>query len=460
VEVYSIDETFLDLSGFGHEDLWDHAQDMRATVRRWTGIPTCVGLGPTKTLAKLANAVAKRNPTFGGVCDLTHPAVRGAVLRAFAVEDVWGVGAATARKLAGLGVATAANLRDLDAALARRVGTVVLERVVRELRGFACLGLEQVPPTRKGLAVTRSFGRPVSDLGGVLEAVATYATRAGEKLRAHGLVAGQLTAFLHTNPHSRVPATTARAPPAGADDGRHRELVAAAARCVEAAWKDGFAYAKAGVVLDDLRRREDAPAHPVRGRGPPRGGAHARGGRAERQVWAARRLPGGDGHPALLEAAGRALLAALHHPAQRPAGAAGVAAGREIGLDRGRDVPDDGRMCGRFLLHAPVDVLQRAFGFAERPNLRPRYNVAPTRRCRSCAARTTTGRELAPVRWGLIPSWAKDASIGSSCINARAETVAEKPPSGARSASAGRWSRRTGSTSGESARVAGSSSRC
>jgi DNA polymerase V len=107
---------------------------MRATVRRWTGIPTCVGLGPTKTLAKLANAVAKRNPTFGGVCDLTHPAVRGAVLRAFAVEDVWGVGAATARKLAGLGVATAANLRDLDAALARRVGTVVLERVVRELR--------------------------------------------------------------------------------------------------------------------------------------------------------------------------------------------------------------------------------------------------------------------------------------------------------------------------------------
>jgi len=159
VEVYSIDETFLDLSGFGHEDLWEYAQDMRATVRRWTGIPTCVGLGPTKTLAKLANAVAKRNPTFGGVCDLTHPVVRSAVLRAFAVEDVWGVGAATTRKLAGLGVVTAANLRDLDAALARRVGTVVLERVVRELRGVACLGLEQVPPTRKGLAVTRSFGR-------------------------------------------------------------------------------------------------------------------------------------------------------------------------------------------------------------------------------------------------------------------------------------------------------------
>jgi DNA polymerase V len=259
-EVYSIDETFLGLSGFAHKDLWDHAQDMRATVRRWTGIPTCVGLGPTKTLAKLANAVAKKNPVFGGVCDLTHPAVRGAVLRAFAVADVWGVGAATARKLAGLSVTTAAALRDLDPMLARSLGTVVLERIVRELRGIACLGLEHVPPTRKGLAVTRSFGAPVSGLGGVLEAVATYATRAGEKLRQHGLVAGQLCAFLHTNPHQPGPryhgARSTRLVPMSDDT---RALVAAARRCIEAAWRDGFAYTKAGVILDDLRRREDAP---------------------------------------------------------------------------------------------------------------------------------------------------------------------------------------------------------
>src|SRR4051794_22144217 len=82
VELYSIDETFLDLSGFDR-DLWEYGQDMRATVRRWTGIPTCVGIAPTKTLAKLANAVAKKNPIFGGVCDLSDPAVRRAVLRAF-----------------------------------------------------------------------------------------------------------------------------------------------------------------------------------------------------------------------------------------------------------------------------------------------------------------------------------------------------------------------------------------
>lgn len=260
VEIYSIDETFLDLSGFEHKDLWEYGQDMRATVRRWTGIPTCVGIGPTKTLAKLANAVAKKNPTFGGVCDLSDLAVRRAVLRAFPVKEVWGIGAATTRKLMSIGVTTAAALRDLDATLARQIGTVVLERIVRELQGIACLELELVAPARKGMAVTRSFGAPVGDLTGVLGAVAMYATRAAEKLRAHGLVAGQLSAFLHTNPHKPGPryhgARSTRLVPMTDDT---RDLVAAARRCIEAAWRDGFAYTKAGVILDDLRRREDAP---------------------------------------------------------------------------------------------------------------------------------------------------------------------------------------------------------
>jgi nucleotidyltransferase/DNA polymerase involved in DNA repair len=262
VEIYSIDETFVDLSGFEHKDLWSYAQDMRATVRRWTAIPTCVGIAPTKTLAKVANAVAKKNPTFGGVCDLTDPAVRRAVLRAFPVKDVWGIGAATTRKLASLGVTTAAALRDLDAALARQVGTVVLERIVRELGGIPCLELELVAPARKGMAVTRSFGQPMTALTRVLEASAMYAARAGEKLRSHGLVAGQLSAFLHTNPHKPgVPqyhgARSTRLMPMTDDT---RDLVSAAHRCIEAAWRDGFAYVKAGVILDDLRPAADAPA--------------------------------------------------------------------------------------------------------------------------------------------------------------------------------------------------------
>src|SRR3712207_2705926 len=136
-EIYSIDETFLGMAGFGRRDLPAVAQDMRGTVARWTGIPTCVGIGPTKTLAKLGNAAAKKCEEFGGVCDLSDEEARGAVLRAFRVEDVWGVGPPTAAKLAGVGVATAAGLRDLDPKRARAMGTVVLERIVWELRGLS-----------------------------------------------------------------------------------------------------------------------------------------------------------------------------------------------------------------------------------------------------------------------------------------------------------------------------------
>ncbi len=260
VERYSIDEVFLDFGGFPHKDLWAYGQAMRETVKRWTGIPTCVGIAPTKTLAKLANAVAKKNPTFGGVCDLTAPAVRDAVLRAFDVGDVWGIGRATAGQLARLGITTAAALRDLNAKQARQLGTVVLERTIYELRGIPCLAIEEVEPQRKGLACTRSFGRVVIDKRELLEAVASYATRAGEKLRGQGLVAGKLTAFFHTSPHRDDPqyhgARSTRLLPMSADTG---VLIAAASRCVEAAWRDGFRYVKAGVLLDDLYAVEDAP---------------------------------------------------------------------------------------------------------------------------------------------------------------------------------------------------------
>lgn len=260
VECYSIDETFLDFGGFPHVDLWAHGQAMRDTVRRWTGIPTCVGIGPTKTLAKLANAVAKKNPTFGGVCDLMLEPVRAAVLRAYPVADVWGVGRATTAKLAGLGVTTAAQLRDLPPKQARQMGTVTLERTILELRGLPCLDLEEVEPQRKGIACTRSFGRAVTDKAEILEAVASHASRAGEKLRQHGLVAGKLTAFFHTGPHRPDPqhhaSRVTRLFPMSSDT---PTLIAAASRCVEAAWRSGFRYAKAGVLLDDLCAEADRP---------------------------------------------------------------------------------------------------------------------------------------------------------------------------------------------------------
>lgn len=259
-ELYSIDETFLRLD-HAARDLVAHGQDMRRAVLQETGIPTCVGIGPTKTLAKLANAIAKKRPELGGVCSLMEEADRPALLKGWDVADVWGVGRATTAKLNAIGVTDALALSRLPLKQARPIGTVVLERLVAELRGTPCLALEELPAARKGTAVTRSFGRPVHGLDDIMEAVARHATRASEKLRTGGLVAGQLTAFLHTNRFKPEPqyhgSRSVQLMPMSADA---RVLTAAARRCIEAAYRDGFAYAKAGVILDDLRPAADAPA--------------------------------------------------------------------------------------------------------------------------------------------------------------------------------------------------------
>jgi DNA polymerase V len=261
VEIYSIDESFLDLTPFSDRDLTAHVNAMRAQVRRWTTIPTCVGIGPTKTLAKLANATAKKNPLFDGVADLREGPLRNWVLDRFPVGDVWGVGRATAGKLAALGVTTAGQLRDMQMKQARGVGTVVLERLVAELQGVAADAVAVVEPQRKGMAVTRSFGSYVRDLETLMGAVAQYAMRAGEKLRSHGLVAGQLTVFFHTNKHKRdkpqyVGSRRVSLHPMTADS---LELLAAARRGVVAAWRDGYEFSKAGIMLDDLIAAELRP---------------------------------------------------------------------------------------------------------------------------------------------------------------------------------------------------------
>ena len=262
LEVYSIDELFLDLAGFEGRDLVAHAHALRDQVRRWTTIPTCVGVAETKALAKLANRAAKDDPSFGGVADLRDERFRREVMERFPVADVWGVGRATAAKLAGLGIATAAELAAMPMKQARAVGTVVLERLVAELRNVPAGVVEVVEPQRKGMAVTRSFGSPVRDLDTLMGAVAQYAMRAGEKLRQHGLVAGRLTIFFHTSPHrpdlpQHSASASAGLSPMTADG---LEILATARRLVERRWRGGgFHYVKAGVMLDDLVAEADRP---------------------------------------------------------------------------------------------------------------------------------------------------------------------------------------------------------
>ena len=258
VEVYSIDESFLDITGLGQGGLEAYARKMRATVRQWTGIPTCVGIGPTKTLAKLANFTAKHAPELGGVCDFTDEALREAYLPSIPVGDLWGVGRASTAKLAAIGVITVGELRALDPKRARQILTVTGERMVHELGGIACLPLEALAPQRKGIAVTRSFGRSVTALPDMQQAVAAYATRAAEKLRRHGVAAVQGFVFMHTNAHNGDAwSHTGRALSLlEATDDTHA-LVASAILAASAAWRAGFRYSKAGIVLTELVPIED-----------------------------------------------------------------------------------------------------------------------------------------------------------------------------------------------------------
>lgn len=275
VEIYSIDESFLDLSGFERRDIDAYARDLRSTVRQWVGIPTCVGIGPTKTLAKLANRIAKAVPDLGGVCDLTDEDVRAHWLVRWPVEDVWGIGRASAAKLDRLGLESVADLKDMDLRLARQLMTVVGEKIVHELRGMSCMPLELVAPQQKGCAVTRMFSGRVTELSAMLEAVATHASRLGEKLRKQGLGTDYVTVFYHTSSHDterpqRSVSTTVKLIEATNDT---TILVKAAEAGARQIWRDGYLYSKCGVVTVDLVAMDRAQ-RPLFG-----GFDHDRGGR-------------------------------------------------------------------------------------------------------------------------------------------------------------------------------------
>jgi|TARA_R100000365_G_C2738904_1_gene67803 DNA polymerase V len=252
VEIYSIDESFIDVSRLPVKERTAWASDLRATTRKWTGIPTCVGIGPTKTLAKLANKAAKKLPT--GVLDLSDRAEQDRVMADFPIGDVWGIGRASQGKLAALGIQYAGQLRDVDPKLARQLMTVVGEKIVHELNGIPCIALETVAPQRKGCAVTRSFGERVTHKTQMEQAVAGYATRLGEKLRRHGLATDHVTVFMHTSRFNddepqRSVSMTVDIPEATNDT---LQLIKAARRAVDRLWQSGYRYSKAGVITQDL----------------------------------------------------------------------------------------------------------------------------------------------------------------------------------------------------------------
>jgi DNA polymerase V len=255
-EIYSIDECFLDLTGFTQVDLTGYGQTIRAKISRWVGLPVCVGIGPTKTLAKLANHVAKKRPQYDGVFDYGSLATseQSALLESIDVSEVWGVGGRIAARLNRRGITHVLALREADPKILRREFGVTLERTLRELRGESCLALEEVNPPKQQIMCSRSFGKLVLRVEELREAVITYTARAAEKLRLQQSVAGAIHVFLNTNrfktdePQYQAGLTVPLLSPTSDT----LALVKAALFGLEQLYRPGYRYQKAGIMLLEL----------------------------------------------------------------------------------------------------------------------------------------------------------------------------------------------------------------
>lgn len=252
MEVYSIDESFLDLTGF-HRPLAAYGRHIKAEVVRLTGMPVGVGISTTKTLTKLANWAAKKR-SRSGVVVATRPEQQEALLKDAPVGEVWGVGRQMQKHLTALNIITAWDLAQQDAKSMRKLFSVVLEKTIRELRGEACYGLDDGPEPKQMIACSRSFSERVTELAPLREAVATYASRAAEKLRGQGDLCQLLQVYIRTgvfNPNERSYARTANVPLTTPSNDT-RDLVQAALAGLEAIYLPGHRYQKAGVVLMNL----------------------------------------------------------------------------------------------------------------------------------------------------------------------------------------------------------------
>ena len=258
VEVYSIDESFLNLAGMA--GLWATptvmGQNIRARILQWTALPVCVGIGPSKTLAKLANHVGKKFPLFDGVCDFTSMSAARErwLLERIAVGEVWGIGRRIEDKLGDMGITTVQALKEASPRDMRAHFGVVMERTCNELRGLSCLALEEIAPPRKEIVSSRSFGELVNTLDDLAEAVSMYVTRAGEKLRGQQSLCGALHVFIQTNPFRRQDEQYSNGltiPFIDPTDDT-RSLAGAALRGLRAIYRPGYRYKKAGVMLMNL----------------------------------------------------------------------------------------------------------------------------------------------------------------------------------------------------------------
>jgi DNA polymerase V len=264
-EIYSIDECFLDLDGFDPQSLIAYGQTIRQTIKRNVGIPVCVGIADTKTLAKLANHCAKKKLAGAdSVCDFgrVDEAQRSELFSGITAGEVWGVGPRITQKLMTMGIKTVEDLRTANVEKIRSQFSVVLARTVSELNGISCIELEEAGTPRQQIMVSRSFGSPVMDLDDLAESVAYFATSAAEKLRQDGSVAASVCVYVRTNPFKEDDPQYQQSMvvPLSQPTDDTMKLVSAALLGLKAIYRSGFHYKKSGVLLMGLQAKETIQA--------------------------------------------------------------------------------------------------------------------------------------------------------------------------------------------------------
>lgn len=258
VEVYSVDESFLDLTGIDETKLYEYALFLKHTTELWTGIPVSIGVAPSKVLSKVANRLAKKDKSGSkGVMILQTPEQQMEALEKTAVEDIWGVGGANSKKLRMFNINTAWDLRNLSEEWARKnLGGIVGVRLIKELNGIPCIDMKDPLLTKKMIATTRMFGKPVFEARELREAVATYITRAAEKLRRQGSAAGSISVFVVTNDYSNSyeykPSTRSAYTILPFATSLTNILISHAIPLVDALFCKGSKYLKAGVILGSI----------------------------------------------------------------------------------------------------------------------------------------------------------------------------------------------------------------
>ncbi|MBW2505917.1 MAG: Y-family DNA polymerase [Deltaproteobacteria bacterium] len=254
VEVYSIDEAFIRIPAGKHHDLKNHMCFLKATVEKHTGIPVSIGLGPTKTLAKIANSFAKQDPSGAGIFIMPHKQHLDALLATVDITDIWGIGRSHASRLKKQSVHTALELTNQADSWIRKQLTVTGLRTAMELRGTPCISLEKAAPSKKSICTSRSFGQTVQSLADLQEAVATYTSQAAYKLRRAGLRTTVIDVFIRTNSFKRgEPQYCNRRTFTLETPSSHTgTLIKVALASLKAIYRSGYRYQKAGVLLNGL----------------------------------------------------------------------------------------------------------------------------------------------------------------------------------------------------------------